>query len=222
MLHSDWLKYFKLWFRRNYRYKRFKWRRFRIWTVKFEQILNFYHFFPKYWPPRAVKSHYSSTLLNRTRWFRWISQWWTVHFDTLIYSEGPSTFSRKTVYFDPWPSTLAQKTVHYRPGPSTLAQMTVQFGSKFFENFHQKCLSLKCSDLLGAGSGRPLIWFKRCANVEALILDRSLDAARCSPVRNRYVSDKNSDFDENHKFFSKIFFFKILLPKVHTYYTDHF
>ena len=129
---------------------------------------------------------------------------------------------RPTSDFDPCPSTLARKTVHYRPGPSTLAQMTVQFGSKFFENFHQKCLSLKCSDLLGAGSGRPLIWFKRCANVEALILDRSLDAARCSPVRNRYVSDKNSDFDENHKFFSKIFFFKILLPKVHTYYTDQF
>ena len=49
------------------------------------------------------------------------------HFDS---SEGPSTFSRMTVYFDPWPSTLAQKTVHYRPGPSSLAQMTVQFGSR--------------------------------------------------------------------------------------------
>ena len=122
MLHSDWLKYFKLWFRRNYRYKRFKWRRFRIWTVKFEQILNFYHFFPKYWPPRAVKSHYSSTLLNRTRWFRWIFQWWTVHFDTLIYSEGPSTFSRMTVYFDPWPSTIVLDRPLWLKWPSSLAQ----------------------------------------------------------------------------------------------------
>ena len=37
------------------------------------------------------------------------------------------------------------------------------------------------------------------------ILDRSLDRARWSPVRNRYVFDKNSVFDENNKFF-KFFF----------------
>ena len=49
--------------------------------------------------------------------------------------------------------------------------------------------------------------------VGALILDRSLDGARWSPVRNRYVSDKNSVFDENHKFFSKFFFSKYFLQK---------
>jgi len=50
----------------------------------------------------------SLTLSDRPLWL-----FSTVHFDTLTYPEGPSTFSRMTVYFDPWPSTLAQKTVHF-------------------------------------------------------------------------------------------------------------
>ena len=94
--------------------------------------------------------------------------------------------------------------------------------NKNFENFYRKRLSLKCSYLLGAGSGRPLIWLKRCANVCSFILDRFLGGAGWSRVRNRHVFDQNSVLDENHKFFSKIFVFKILLAKVHTCYTDQF
>ena len=89
-------------------------------------------------------------------------------------------------------------------------------------NFHRKCMSLKYSELLGAGTGRPLIWLKRCANVRALILDRWRNGGGWRCVRNQLVFDEKSFFDENHKFFSKIFFFKILLAKVHTCYTDQF
>ena len=92
----------------------------------------------------------------------------------------------------------------------------------FFENFHRKCLSLKCSYLLGAGSGRPLIWLKRCASVRASILHRSRNGGGWRCVRNWLVFDENSFFDENHKFFSKIFFFKILSAKVHTWYINQF
>ena len=62
--------------------------------------------------------------------YKFTSRWlfWSVHFDTfrpstLILldrslrhfdsSEGPSTFSRMTVCFDPWPSTLVRQTVHF-------------------------------------------------------------------------------------------------------------